>query len=31
MVFDGHFVLNDIEHLQHPCQLMFGQQTDMLR
>ena len=25
MVRDAHFVLNGIEHLQHPRQLMFGQ------
>jgi hypothetical protein len=26
MVFDAQFVLHSIEHVQHPCQLVFGQQ-----
>ena len=29
MIHDPQFVLNRIEHLQHPGQLMFGQQADV--
>ena len=29
MVFDAHFVLHDIEHLQYAGQLMLGQQADV--
>src|SRR6266498_1542180 len=29
MVLDSHFVLNCIQHLQHPRQLMFGKQADV--
>src|SRR5690348_10028795 len=29
MVFDAQLLLNGVEHLQHPCQLMLGKQTNV--